>query len=580
MMICHVGFGQSKGTKIYASFQNPGTEETLKKLALDITGFNTNERLFIIHLKPASCPRCEGMVNQIVRYLKEIDSHCRTLMVIDYPSRKTAVAYYGTRKFITDTLYVDTSGLFTTIFNYDESSLMSPFIYSINIKNGKLLSYLPFLGLSVDKITLSKFYNETVPDDKQSDKDSRIKFEAPSKYEYQNTLQLFSNTHIIPDKRTYFSDPLFTFVNAKDSLFSFVDRLTKSVIIFNWNKDTSYIGIHPKLEEYLKLTDTNVLSIKDQVKNIRDNITNVIYLSILNQHDSTITITASLPKYIMTTSNEDTIYTYFNVISFLHKNFRNKLLNIDSLRGYKDNRYSPSHAKTVQIGNRLFIPVERGWPVTGTDDAALSIKDNNPFEEEYYKLRDLFAVYDNSRQEFVHNIGLFDSIFIKFKCGYMYTQPLIAANDQYYFITDSRSGTIQIVNRSNDRFVKALRLFDVNPNPKTLYRNMVVAENGSSTEKMSYLMALKSVFNRVIKDIIVLNDMLYAVVYDDYYHLYYLHMYNLSNNTQKIILLDTTDINNKLLYSIKLGCNNNSVSLYTFYQLRNEYKLSIDQLNY
>jgi hypothetical protein len=575
---------------LYGVYQNPNTEDTLKHLIEKFTGVEgKNNRVFIFHLKPGICPRCEGLINQTIKYLKMLDNDCKTIMVLNCTSVKEANAYYKKRNFICDVMFADTvEVLLNKVFNHSNgSNLNVPFVYNIDANTGKMTSYLPFLGITLDKNLVANFYHNKLLlkySEKSANKSDKILTDfLPNKIIFQDSLSICSTyTQIINDgSDTNLSEPLCFYVNAKQEKCSFIDRLSKSVIVYDWNTKLSYSKIKPTFIEYSIFTNKQEVSYRNLVSYIQDDIVNVMYLSILDLNDSSVTITASLPQ-LKIKNNDTNDIVYSNVFSFIHKTFNNHISKIDTLKRYADeNKYYIFHSKTKKIGDKLFVPLERGWPSFGTDDSRLA-EDNfneNPFNNKFYKTRSLYAVYGGQKNEEVKTIGSFDSVFVMAKSGYAQIQQQIASCPAGYLITDGYSGKVQIINKNSFACVREIKLFDIGLRKKDYQKiSKITITLKNATDKMEYLKSLNVIFNLGIKDMVVANDCLYAVIKDDFNGKYYLISHNFKTDAQQNILLKY-NINAKSLFFIKLSEVSGKVVIYSLFKVGGKYCFSSDPLN-
>ncbi len=570
---------------LYSTYQNKNTDSLLTMCISHAFGnVPLPTKLFIVHLSPALCPRCEGLINETIRKLKNVDTSFKTLMIVDFPRTKPAVNYILENSFLVDRFYIDTAKLFLQVFNHDENngSLNVPFVYNVNVQKGLMNSYLPMLGINVNQETMTAFYNDTFLLAQKPDllsKKENIPI-VPSQIIAGRKLDVGNALHVIKEDSTYFSDPLYTYINSKDRIYTFIDRLTKTVSMYYWDKDSCVTKVKPKLVEYTILTDSFKVSTAEQINMINNNILKVIYLGILEQMDSNITITASLPKLNMYIVKNDTIINYTNIVSFIHKTSKNRIFQIDTLKYYAQNcGYNLNHPGAKILGDKVFIPLKKGWPVTGTDYSVLTPSNDreNPFLDEFYNHRDIFAIYDINKRKFAPNVGCLDSIFIKYKCGYSQVYPLIAFKDSCYFISDGKSGQINMYDVKSN-VIGTIRLFNVdqvsNENKKKLDK---LLKSNKNKNKLKYISSLNTLFNKRIVSMCIGDNFMHCLVKDDFFKKYYYFKYNLDTGEKNIDELQFKDIPFGSVLSIDISNVGDSVRIFTLFR-NQHFTLSIDKI--
>jgi hypothetical protein len=122
-----------------------GKEELVKHF---LESYNVKGSIvYTVHLKPNSCPRCEGVLLDVLKKLGDV----RTCLIVDAKSVAAAKSYLqesGISGYFTNVI-IDTSGIFRNNVDYTKTELKVPYLYKIDLATGTFTSIIPSLGLSV-----------------------------------------------------------------------------------------------------------------------------------------------------------------------------------------------------------------------------------------------------------------------------------------------------------------------------------------------------------------------------------------------------------------------------------------------
>ena len=79
--------------------QIPNSNQELKQY---FSRYQENDTLFAVIFPPANCPRCESLINPVLRSLKNIRPNIQSLLISVYPDSAIASKYLNKYGFLSD----------------------------------------------------------------------------------------------------------------------------------------------------------------------------------------------------------------------------------------------------------------------------------------------------------------------------------------------------------------------------------------------------------------------------------------------------------------------------------------------
>jgi len=464
------------GQQLYKLDQIEGTEENVHAILSPFLSSDQNH-IYVFGLKPMLCPRCEGTINPLITYLKRIDQDAPIIMIVDH-SRQNAIKKYSQRRnFSVDTVLTDGDGLFSKNFHYNVGEVSVPFIMKFDASGQMLLAH-SLLGSGISESYAKKLFDHKEiqkkisrdEHEKNSAKKADIKTIKPS-LKFQKAVKLDDNTDFPLSEILSFA------ISGKDGYFNFIDRLSSYVYVYEQSGSFKN-ALTPTEEEEWAFVDSSVNETTFAALK-KMNIVNMIYLKVYNREDNSVLINGSLPKVSM---NSDDGVDYFNQISFINKDFENKVQSIKSVEIPPDDDLTFSHGSTIFLKDYSLIPTVKGWPTVGTSEFNPNDIEESPFEESFYDNAPIYAVFD-SKGNLIKTIGTLPKLNRDLRLGYYFCSPVAGEDEQYVYITSGQSGLISVFDKSKDfEFVKDFSVFT----PSSFWRTeenakMKVYDKGDST---------------------------------------------------------------------------------------------------
>ncbi len=554
---------------LYSMQQIVGSESEVKAVLAKDEQLRTGEA-YIFHVKPMVCPRCEGLINPLIGMLKKADPQSRIVMVVDYPRKKPVFNFVQERNFNIDYLLIDTTARFAEQFNYSAGRTSIPFCLKIDLSSGQLLRALPLLGISLNQSLADELINDHTPEipvQRSQTKNVSIGIQAFEAKEPKLPFDRF--TALVEDDRQPYSQPLKLVMSKDEKHWIFLDDIAQKPFVYDTRGN--FVGtLSPSTEEKKKYVSPDI---QDEIYMFleKSNILNVIYLDIYPTPDcdDCVCISTSLPEVFY---EPDTSIAYYNKIAFIRKRFNNEVASIDTIAEMPTPGYVLHHKKAVFLPEFTLIPVVKGWPVVGTGQLSQYTDPSvNPFLDSFYDQAPLAALYSRDGQ-FISTIGALPALYKQLHAGYYFSHAVAAQSRDKLWLTDGRSGQIQVFRQSERagfqlehtiQLFSAGKFLSMGPENKaatttvyqgdktdTLYNAFAYYElnRPSEGEELPYLQALESQLSKQIVQLEAWGDKLYALVREDGH--FYLHTLDQQGGGQTVQYIGdpTDDSHGKLSY--------------------------------
>ncbi|NUQ26542.1 MAG: hypothetical protein HUU34_21565 [Saprospiraceae bacterium] len=528
---------------LYSMQQMMGSENEVKAVLAKDEQLRAGEA-YIFHIKPMVCPRCEGLINPLIGMIKKTDPQSRIVMIVDYPRKKPVFSYVQERNFSIDYLMIDTTARFADQFHYSAGRTSIPFCLKIDLNSGQLLRALPLLGISLNQSLADELVNDHIPEIPVQRSQTKATSKGVPALAANLSWQPFDRfTALAEDDRQPYSQPLKLVMSKDEKHWIFLDDIAQKPFVYDTRGN--FVGtLSPSTEEKKKYVSPEI---QDEIYLFleKSNILNVIYLDIYPTPDcdDCVCISTSLPEVFY---EPDTSIAYYNKIAFIRKRFNNEVSSIDTIAEMPTPGYVLHHKKAVFLPEFTLIPVVRGWPVVGTGqlsqypDPAV-----NPFLDSFYEQAPLAALYGRDGQ-FITTIGQLPSIYKQLHAGYYFTHAVATQVHNKIWLTDGRSGQIQVFRQSEragfqlDHVINLFfpgKFLSLGPENKTatsvvyqgdkadtLYNARAYYElnRPAKGEELPYLQALEPQLGKQIVQLEAWGDKLYALVREDGH--FYLHI--------------------------------------------------------
>ncbi len=460
---------------------------------------------YIFIIDPMRAPRIEGGINAFIYYLRKggVKSDIITLVIT---SRKRAAEKYLQRKnFTADYNLVVNKGYesFLKSFVFNRGDFGVPFVAKFSVKTGQLLSSYS-LGGTIDSASVAWFISDTTKPVAQrpvsADLPSvRVKTD-PFMLRCERLLKLLS------DDEHPISTSYWVSVAPSGRWLAFNDKLTNFIYIFDLNSGKLANVLHPDKSEYMLFCS----SAPEHVYHFMNQSNMAMYLGHCFFDDSTLLISASLPKVVPVIWEGDSEYGFYNMPVFIKKGVHdnNKLLNyvvIQSLPDTVPGSVLHSQPSFLLQAGLIFLPYSRGWPRGNQTLSEKIIPRENPFTDEFYRQPlYLFAAYRPSG-EFSGFWGQLNARVQRLRLGYYWPGIKLAKFlDGKFYLSDGCSEKIYVYNQETS-LIDSIEIFNAPP--------LVLPQVDRLKEPELYLSeAFKLNFRAEIKDFLVTSNWCYVLV--------------------------------------------------------------------
>lgn len=490
---------EMENTKIW---QAQNSNKTVARFLRSLPVSYRSDTVYLILLDPMRAPRIECGINPFIHLLRKSGVKSDIITLVFCRQRRAAERYLQKRNFLSDyNIIVDNDQGFLNSFVFNRDGAGVLFAAKFLVKTGELLASYP-IGI-IDSATVAWFVRDnsrpTSPEP-ASRRLPRIRLKTD-----RFPLRCDRKLRLVSDEEHPLSTALWMSINPSGNRLAFSDKLTGFIYIFDLNSGRLNSLLFPDSTEERKFSP----GMPEHVYRFMKQGDMALYLGHAFLDDTTLLISASLPRVAPIIWQGDSDYAFYNTPCFIKKRvFDNKLLNCYCIHPLPDTiplGFShPSPSFLFQAGV-VFLPYTRGWPkgsYTLTERVPL---EDNPFADEFYQRHlYLFAAYRPSG-EFMNLWGKLSERAQQLRLGYFRTVPPLARfRDQRYYLSDGRSGKIYIYNQ-DAVLIDSIRLFD---DPPLVFPGVDRAKN----PELYLSEALKINFRAEIKDFLVTPDYCYALL--------------------------------------------------------------------
>ncbi len=460
-----------------------------------------SDTVYLCMVPPMTAARIEGAISPFIRHLRKagVNSDIITLAISD--SKRAAEAYLKRRAFTSDYNLVTDEKLLNS-FVFSAGMLEVPFVAKFSVKSGDMLSSYSLMG-STDSATVAWFIADL----------SKPKAKRPVREKPRATttktdayrpavarLLRLADTDEHPLSTTYYVS-----VSPSGTRFAFWDKLSYNVYVFDLGTGRLLNSLFPDSAEEMKFIDVPQSEYHWMKQN---NIVNSMYLNQFFCDDTTLLITASLPRITMAVTNNDTNISVANSPVFVRKGIADNrplgYVNIQSLPDAIHGGFDHGGASLVPEAGLIFLPFMKGWPNGNQLLNDSTPREDNPFADEFYQ-RDLhqFAAYRLDGT----SAGMWGRLSPRFetlRLGYVSHGGLVRSRDGKYCLCDQYSGKIYVYNKDASLH-DSIRVFDDPP--------LVFPAIDRKKDPEGYLIeTFKQNFRARINDFVVTDDYCYALV--------------------------------------------------------------------
>jgi hypothetical protein len=421
---------------IYYAYPTSNTKKELIKL-IPKTHKTEDSFFYIIHLLPANCPRCEGLINPLINGLKINPKDI--FVVYDIDDAKCAIKYNRIKNFITKNIVVDKSSRLFNSIDFPSDYLAVPFFYKIRKVDYEFLYSCPLLGITVGDDLFKKIILDTVA--------------IQILNEVNKITPLLTENILLPKvepnkiiKLVFNNDTMFkpkTLYNF-DNYFIWLDEIFSTIYKINLNGEV-ISEIRVSELEFEKFVSNNVP--KDIFYYLKsNNILNVIYLNLTETFNNKINIISSLPVVTLDINGTDSSIDYSNEMAIVSKSLgKDKSIEINKIvfpQEYSDLGYNTKHSYLKINNNKQYVlPLYKGWPVIGSSDYdSLNIKFNgNPFSNEFYNETSTFYLINGNDY---NKYGQLSEFSKQNKLGYYLNKPAFDIDSDFVYFNDGVDNVI------------------------------------------------------------------------------------------------------------------------------------------
>lgn len=497
---------KSQDDDLHTMTQIDNTQNKIKEYFKNSKITFKTDTSYVFIVPPMGCPRCEGLIDPIISYLKKFNVKSDILVVAVYDKHKSAGQYLKRRDFDSDyILTVDKT--FLNSFWLSTERLSVPYFTKFNVKTGELIISQALLGFTADSANISKIIEASIPIPKFVGmfKNTTDKLETiESKLNSSEYIKYSKNIKLIDNEEYPLSKTFYFIINKSGTYISVLDDLTLFPYIYDLRTGKLLNVLVTDSVEEMSFVSVS----KDIFKYVKDiNILNTMYFNNNFMKNDELIISASLPKLVMEGEN----IGYYNEAVVIEKNiFTNKLNRIINFSPLPDTLFSISHTNSQFLldNEKIFVPVSKGWPTEGTEMLDSTVdKIKNPFTDVFYLNTPVGAFYDTNGN-FIQYFGNLNNIYKQLKLGYLFCNPLLKIEDSKIWLTDRYSGKIYKYNNFDALEPKdTITVFEVTLKPADISYREKPLEYILQTFKMN--------FTKQISDFTIINNKLYSLIKED-----------------------------------------------------------------
>lgn len=490
--------------QIHRMYQLEGTGKSIQRFFKNLNIPYKSDTIYIFMVPPMAAARIEVGINPFIQHLRTQGVKNDIILLAISNKRRATEKYLERRKFAVDYQKI-VNEEFLKFFYFSSGILEVPFITKFYLPKGELLSSFSLMG-KIDSITVSEFIADlSKPKIKRKEisaKKVKIKGEK-YKPTFVKKLKLY-DTEEYPFSSTFYID-----VNPSGTYLALLDDLSYSVYIFDLITGKMLNVLYPdSIEEkmFVDVPEKIYITLKKM------NVLNPMYFNPQFYDDTTIYISASLPRIQMDIKEKDTNISYYNARCLIKKRiFSNKILKYILFKQPPLNvSYLITHTNVSIIPKTglIFALFKKGWPYGSEVLDELKIHpEENPFTDKFYKEHLYqFAIYD-FEGNFIRFLGRLNKQFEELKMGYFLHDGLVKFYEDKYYLTDRYSGIVYIYDQKFN-LLDSIILFKNSP--------IVMPAFSYSKDPIGYLVeTFKRNFKRRIFDFLVLDSLCYALIKEE-----------------------------------------------------------------
>ncbi len=531
-----------------------GQEQFMVSFFRDIPALSDHDYVYLIMLPPMRCSRCEGLINLFYSYLKAQDQDAPVILMAFYPKARALNTYLEKRSFLADLIITLHDDTFLEKFYCSSKELQVPYFLKFQVHSGRMIFSKSLLGLNLSTELVGDFLEDTIPASScaVSSEGADMQVSQPSDYPVAKSLRSFymQDDSLYPISRILYPE----FGSSIHDLV-FMDELSYSIYYYHFQHDTGFFkqAVFPGEEEELLFISEDVAdSLLFLLKRL--NLINPMYFSPKIKGD-TLIISSSLPKVFFEDSLKENL-AYYNEISYLYKNLdtpEKLLLHIEPDTLPEDAIFTLNHVRSLIFDQFLLLPVEKGWPGSGSVMTFSESIHKNPFLSGFYDHAPLFAQY-SLNGDFQCYIGCLPGDFREQKLGYSYVLPTADYYANKYYVTDGSSGKVWMYEYPGQKTsAESWQVF---------LPESFVSDVSYRDAPLKYIQSASAIYSRSIISIKVKDGVLYLLVKDGgKYFLYFLD----SDNAEKRILALPESIDGMVLITAGLYRIQGDIRLFGFY---------------
>lgn len=478
LLIINTPFSQTQLHRLYQiENTNKGLSQFFKNLGISFK----SDTIYVFIIPPANALRIEGSINIWIDYLRKANVK-DIITIIPYSKERAVKKYFKRMNFLSDYNFsVDES--FLKFFYFYTPQLQVPFVAKFSINKGELLASRSLMGVT-DSAAVFSFIRDF----------SKPKIKRPKKLKLKKELKgdisqpilkkilKLSDTEDFPLSKTHWIR-----VSPNNNYLAVVDDLTFTIYIFDLKTGKLENILFPDTAEEKRFIEIPI-SVYQFLKR---------YITIASMYcacdfydDTTLFITATLPKIVMETKDKDTTIEWYNVACIITKHiFNNNLINLNEFASLPESvKGGFSHLMPSFIFEKglIFCHFRKGWPY-GYEVINEKIPSyDNPFSEEFYKKDNFLFVVYNLNGEFLHLLGRLSKKHEKLRLGYITQCGLVRFYNGFYYVCDGYSGEIYCYDGQGN-FIDTIKLIK-EPTPKLprIDKNKEPVKYLFETFKMNY----------------------------------------------------------------------------------------------
>lgn len=532
-----------------------------------------NQYTFGVLLPLGGCPRCEGAIKPFYDRLEQNFPNDDKVMFFVYSKKPAALDFIKKRDYGFKQMIFFKPDSLSHIFHFSTKEAQVPFFFILDNINGKLIKTATTLGLAYNDTFFDNFTdinNEsykikpiTKPkNDTLSNNESPVFAKLNVAFGRRNGIWKPEQTNILNNFRYFVIDEseqilsnIGNFALSNDEKNLIIGDHLSSNFFWYTKKDSTYL--FKKIIKLDRATELSFIandipqSIVDYAEQI--NILHTMYLNSSLCND-VLNITASLPNLFWedkVTENIGYKNTPVVISGKLSKNLED--MKIVELK-IGNNSLSCSHTAifTDNSSDYYLCPIEKGWPVSGTESKPTT-EESNPFNQSFYNEAFALAVF-NKTGEYHSSVGRLPQWYQQNLTGYYYYKPIVKFTkpDQIY-LGDALTGQIYDVNLKTNESKMVTDLFN-------LQTNNDEAKVNRDSMPLQYIFEKEKYLTYQLEDFIVDGEILYAIV-SDKNDLYIMTKRNLKKMTTEGDFIIPTNFNGFNIHQPKLIIDNGAIKI-------------------